>query len=231
MTQEKDGVRSFTTGATRSAEGDKFDYEGFLSPLVIERFGAYMHKHRKQADGTLRASDNWQKGMPISAYIKSLFRHFVTSWSLHRQYWQQEFAIITPETYGEQEDNLCAILFNAQGALHEILKHKRANLAKDRIVLESKEDLAQVVSLTQQIEDRRRLQDKLDAVEFAVKTAEPPTGSCVYGFEGMAYRESGECRPPKQGEVYVSHTRSPVRASSDYTPAHMFKILIPAHKL
>jgi hypothetical protein len=106
-------VRTFETGATRSAEGDKPDYEGFLSPRVIIRFGEYMHKHRRQADGTLRASDNWQKGMGTKTYIKSLFRHFVTVWGLHRA---------GQDETDTQEENLCACLFNNQGMLDEILK-------------------------------------------------------------------------------------------------------------
>src|SRR5580698_7792736 len=62
--------RTFETGATRNLDASKYDYEGFLSPLVMERFGQYMHKHRVQADGSLRDSDNWQKGIPLQAYMK-----------------------------------------------------------------------------------------------------------------------------------------------------------------
>ena len=73
-------VRQFKTGATRDTDEGKYDYEGFISPLVLERFAQYMHKHRKQSDGNLRASDNWQKGIPKDAYIKSAWRHFVDWW-------------------------------------------------------------------------------------------------------------------------------------------------------
>lgn len=113
-------VRTFTTGATRDTEENKFDYEGFLSPQVVRRFGAYMHKHRVQADGKLRDSDNWQKGMPFDAYMKSLFRHFMDAWSLHRG-----LPITDPD--GEAvtlEDALCACLFNIQGYLHELLREQ-----------------------------------------------------------------------------------------------------------
>ena len=78
---EDDGtMRTFDTGATRDTNTDKPDYEGFLSPLVIERYGQFMMKHQKQSDGTIRASDNWQKGMPQDVYVKSGFRHFMEWW-------------------------------------------------------------------------------------------------------------------------------------------------------
>src|SRR5271157_1815692 len=79
-------MRTFDTGATRSAEADKLDYDGFLSPLVLERYAQYLNKHRVQADGKLRDSDNWQKGMPKSAYMKSAWRHFISLWKFHRGY-------------------------------------------------------------------------------------------------------------------------------------------------
>ena len=106
-------VRQFETGATRSVDDDKLDYEGFFSPLVVHRFGEYMHKHRVQADGQRRASDNWQKGIPKSSYLKSLWRHFLDVWLYHRGYGSTATESL--------EDALCGILFNAQGYLHEIL--------------------------------------------------------------------------------------------------------------
>ena len=77
-------AQEFPTGATRDQDHDKPDYEGFLSPLVIERYGQYMHGHRLQLDGKLRPSDNWQKGIPLDKYMKSLWRHFFAAWKLHR---------------------------------------------------------------------------------------------------------------------------------------------------
>ena len=105
-------MREFETGATRNSDDDKYDYDGFLSPLVIEAFGAYMHKHRRQADGTLRDGDNWQAGIPVESYMKSMWRHFFAVWKAHRGY----------ETAEDIEESLCAMLFNVQGYLHEILK-------------------------------------------------------------------------------------------------------------
>lgn len=106
-----DKVRTFATGATRDTDGGKPDYEGFVSPLVLQRFGQYMHQHRVQSDGFLRASDNWQKGIPRSEYMKSLLRHVEDLWLEHRGY----------RSRGGIEDALCGILFNAQGYLFEVL--------------------------------------------------------------------------------------------------------------
>ena len=108
-------MRTFDTGATRDTDVDKFDYEGFNSPLVEHRFARYMHKHRKQADGGIRASDNWQKGIPKDAYMKSLHRHFMDLWLHHRGYHHLA-------TEPDIEEVLSAIRFNVNGYLHEVLK-------------------------------------------------------------------------------------------------------------
>ena len=109
-------IREFTSGATRDQDTTKFDYEGFLSPLALTRFAAYMHAHRVQSDGALRASDNWQKGIPRDSYMKSMWRHLMTVWHHHRGLTQ---------IGGEDIENaLCGVIFNAQGYLHEIMKAK-----------------------------------------------------------------------------------------------------------
>ena len=113
-------VRQFDTGATRDLDVNKFDYEGFISPLVLERYGAYMHKHRKQSDGKLRDSDNWQKGIPLAVYIKSGFRHFFDWWKEHR-------GIRTAEGI---EDAMCALLFNVMGYLHVYLLARATTTAQ-----------------------------------------------------------------------------------------------------
>jgi len=112
-------MRKFDTGATRNIDTNKNDYEGFLSPLVIEEYGNYMNKHRKQADGQLRDSDNWQKGIPLSAYMKSSWRHFVDMWFIHRGY--KRFESMDGHELTMKEA-LCALLFNIMGYLHEVLK-------------------------------------------------------------------------------------------------------------
>ena len=110
-------TRKFDSGATRDQDTSKFDYEGFLSPLALLRFAAYMHKNRVQSDGTTRASDNWQKGIPLDSYMKSMWRHLLTVWGHHRE---------VPAGNGESlEDALCSVIFNAQGYLHEMLKAKQ----------------------------------------------------------------------------------------------------------
>lgn len=110
---EDDGViRTFATGANRNSDKDKFDFEGFLSPLVIERFGQYMHKHRHLEDGSLRDSDNWMKGIPQDVLMKSGWRHFLDWWLLHRGHNARE---------GDIEEALCGLLFNAMAYLHNRL--------------------------------------------------------------------------------------------------------------
>lgn len=112
-----DKIRVFDTGASRGSDKGKLDYEGFLSPLVLERFAMYMDSHRTQADGSAIESDNWQLGMPKDSYIKSHWRHFMDWWKEHR-------GIKTKEGL---ENALCAVIFNAQGYLHELLKNKENN--------------------------------------------------------------------------------------------------------
>lgn len=110
-------MRTFKTGATRDNEEGKLDYEGFLSPLVMERFAEYMDKHRTQADGEIRDSDNWQKGIDKDAYMKSSWRHYMDWWKEHRGYKSRE----------GMEESICAIIFNANGYLYEILKEKQCS--------------------------------------------------------------------------------------------------------
>ena len=108
-------TREFETGATRDSDDGKLDYEGFLSPLVLECFAKYMHEYRLRnvpSGSTIRASDNWQKGMPKSAYMKSLLRHVFEAWKQWRT------------TGGVDLDVMNAILFNVQGFMHECLKYK-----------------------------------------------------------------------------------------------------------
>ncbi len=109
-------MRTFATGATRDNDAGKLDYEGFLSPLVLKRYAEYLHKHRRQADGKLRDSDNWQKGIPVKEYLKSKWRHFVDVWMQLRGWPGQDTL----------EDSICGDLFNTMGMLHEIVKNRLA---------------------------------------------------------------------------------------------------------
>jgi len=108
-------MRQFKTGATRNEDKNQLDYEGFYTPLVMEAFAKYMHKNRKQADGKTRDSDNWQKGIPKDAYMKSGFRHFIDWWSEHRG----------GDSRDGIKDALCGLLFNVQGYLYEYLKEEK----------------------------------------------------------------------------------------------------------
>ena len=105
--------RVFTTGATRNQDAGKADYEGFLSPLVMEAYGEYMAFNSLMEDGTRRESDNWQKGIPRDSYMKSGFRHLMTWWRLHRGLGAKEHIIFA----------LCGVIFNASGYLHEVMRH------------------------------------------------------------------------------------------------------------
>lgn len=109
-------IRTFDTGATRDTDENKLDFDGFLSPLALERYAQYMHKHRKQSDGGMRDSDNWQKGIPLDAYMKSGWRHFRDWWREHRGY----------DTDDGIEESLCALIFNAMGYLHVLESRKEA---------------------------------------------------------------------------------------------------------
>lgn len=116
-------MRTFDSGATRDTDTNKLDYEGFLSPIVLRRYAEFMHKNRFQKDGKLRDSDNWQKGMPWSVYMKSLWRHFMDLWISHRGYTSPDpnhpgLRLMPPD----REEALCAIIFNASGYLHELLR-------------------------------------------------------------------------------------------------------------
>lgn len=116
-------LRRFSTGATRDLDDGKLDYEGFFSARVLKRRAEYMHENRIQKDGNLRAADNWQKGIPMDAYMKSLWRHFYDVWSLYRGLQADQ----------DMQTSLCAVLFNVEGMLHEILKEENEEkLAFDR---------------------------------------------------------------------------------------------------
>lgn len=109
----------FETGANRSDSKGKIDFEGFVSPLALEAYGNYMLKHQTQADGKLRESDNWQKGIPEQNYMKSMWRHFFDVWKLYRGY-----KVVEKGTGREinMQEALTALFFNVQGMLHERVK-------------------------------------------------------------------------------------------------------------
>lgn len=109
-------VRKFESGAIRDSNEDKLDFESTFDPLTMESFAKFIHKHNKLPDGSMRPEDNWQKGIPKKEYMKSLFRHFMQAWKIHRGH--KAF-----DNHGEvtMEDALNGIIFNARGYLFEIL--------------------------------------------------------------------------------------------------------------
>lgn len=102
-------MRKFKSGATRDSDQEKLDFEGYINPLVLQRFAEYMLRHRIQTDGKLRASDNWQKGIPKDAYMKSMLRHIHNIWMEHRGYKSREGI----------DDALAGALFNIMGYMLE----------------------------------------------------------------------------------------------------------------
>lgn len=108
--------RKFASGAYRNSDAGKLEYEGFLSPIVLQRFAEYMHQHRFLEDGTMRDSDNWQQGIPRDVYMNSLWRHFMDLWLHHRNH--------NKNAVEDIETALCAIMFNTMGYLYEVLKEK-----------------------------------------------------------------------------------------------------------
>jgi hypothetical protein len=109
-------MRQFDTGATRDTDEGKLDYEAYFSPRVLRARAEYMARHAVQADGERRPGDNWQKGMPFGEYMKSLWRHFFDVWSLWRSGYGDD------GTQADLVESLCAVMFNAEGMLHELLR-------------------------------------------------------------------------------------------------------------
>lgn len=110
-------MRVFKTGAIRDIVDGKLSYIRGLSPIVLRRYLQYLDKHRLQSDGSLREFDNWKHGIGQDVYMDSLGRHFMDMWLLHSGF-------PTTDNHGsvDKESVLCAIMFNAMGMLHEILK-------------------------------------------------------------------------------------------------------------
>jgi len=113
------GMRVFDSGATRDHDDDKPDYDACLSPLVLETYAEYILACSYLPDGTRRASDNWKKGLPLSSFMQSAFRHFIDVWKLHQGFVVLDKRSKKPITL---KHALCALLFNVMGYLHTILE-------------------------------------------------------------------------------------------------------------
>lgn len=112
-------IRTFPSGATRDSNQFKLEFARFLSPEVLNEFALYMHKHRVQSDGSLRAPDNWKRGLPRQAYMDSLMRHLMDLWALH-----EGISVTRPEdsSMPDLKETLCSIMFNSMGYLYEVLR-------------------------------------------------------------------------------------------------------------
>ena len=112
-------MRQFESGATRDIDIDKIDPEACLCPLVIERYAQYILDCSYLPDGSRRSHDNWQKGISLTSYMKSNWRHLLHAWQIHRGYKIFDQKTKKPISI---EEALCGIMFNTMGYLHEILK-------------------------------------------------------------------------------------------------------------
>lgn len=78
----------------RNSDNGKYDIEGFINPLVLDKFYEYMHHHRFLENWEMRNSDNWQKWFWEEHYevcMKSLLRHVHDLWMEHRGYKSREW--------------------------------------------------------------------------------------------------------------------------------------------
>lgn len=105
--------RVFASGAIRDTEEGKLDFEGFLSPQALEAFAQYMHFHRHMPDGTLRNSDNWQRGIPQDVLMKSAWRHFFALW--------YDFRGVDSSNYRNFLAHCCGVMFNIQGLMKDYI--------------------------------------------------------------------------------------------------------------
>lgn len=139
MASDNGQIRQFDTGATRDTGVNKLDPFGFVSPLALHRFSEYMHKHRLQSDGSLRDSDNWKKGMPPMEYVRSLLRHVFDFWLVMSGLQPRFDPKVT-----DPEEIACAVLFNVQGFLHEVLQKKPLDAYQGEVNSEWKRTLAKI---------------------------------------------------------------------------------------
>lgn len=108
-------MRVSSTGATRNDDNGKIDYR-YKSAVVSRAMGEYMHAHRKQKDGKIRAADNWKHGMPLEWYLKSFRGHL------------EDFELIMEGhkvTEGDKPVSLWhalfGLLFNLTAFMHELI--------------------------------------------------------------------------------------------------------------
>ena len=116
-------MREFVSGATRNTLENKLSYMRALSPAVLRRYVQYLAKHRQTANG-LRDFDNWKRGIPPNTYCDSLLRHTFDAWLML-------FGCEPSDKSYDLEDLLCAIIFNAQGWLFELIHNETREQVTD----------------------------------------------------------------------------------------------------
>lgn len=95
QTKDSGKRQDFVTGARRDVQDDKARYD-LISPIMLTRLAELM------ARGAKKYGDrNWEKGIPLSRYYASLFRHMIQ--------WAEG---------DTTEDHLAAVCFNAMGIMH-----------------------------------------------------------------------------------------------------------------
>jgi hypothetical protein len=125
-------IRQFPSGATRNSASGKLDYDGSLSLSVLEAFAEYMRFNAVMPDGSLRPCDDWKRGVPVDEYRKSLWRHHVDAARALQGLSSREGVVFA----------LCGVIFNAQGALHELLAADPGLLERSLAENEARRDAA-----------------------------------------------------------------------------------------
>lgn len=123
--------RIFKTGANRNSDENKLDYEGFISPLVELVYANYLHLHRLLEDGSMRDSDNWQKGIPKKELMKSAHRHWQDIRLLFDGYkvaeGQKEITMV---------EALCGMKFNIDAMIHAEMTQEGKIKPEDSVILQ-----------------------------------------------------------------------------------------------
>lgn len=97
--------QSFVSGAVRDSDSGKPRID-LISPFAMERLGHWMRKGAEKYE-----ERNWEKGMPVSRCIASLYRHLV---AYHKGC--------------NEEDHLAAVMFNAMAIIHYEEMISRGNM-------------------------------------------------------------------------------------------------------
>ena len=114
-------MRVSETGATRNSSMGKPQLTRYFSPLVLEARGKYMLKHQLQADGTLRAGDNWKKGFgntyeeTMEICWDSMGRHFLDLWMEHDGF----------DSRDGIDEALGGLMFNVEAYWDALLKSRK----------------------------------------------------------------------------------------------------------